>query len=384
MAGGVDDLGAELGGERVWVGQGERLLELGVAEMSFRGQAVGWVAGSRFLTPAEKQTILTLYHTKINGQWPTIKAVADQAGRSVDSVKRVAEKAGVYRPEKTPITTVERKLIIDLYLTKNGTRWMSTIEIGKVVGRHPKTVWAVVVDAGINRDLTESQRDQVTDEQRRVILHLYRTTRLGQPKIAQQVGLSRHTVCQVLKEAGELDGAIRDVRSRVWRHEAVCIIGLYQQGRSHREVAELTDRTVTVVRNLVHGAGLGRTRAESLRLAAWRKEALAKLATIDIRPLARRWAAGVEPEALAKEHAVPADLMWEALADALSWMTPAEVETPVMCFDVCTYGCTHQCALSLPIAPPPPSPKQSIRPGIPSVRLGVSIPEPGPRSRWGS
>jgi hypothetical protein len=161
------------------------------------------MADSRILTSTEKQTILRLYETKVNGQLPTIRAVAAQVGRSFSAVKRVVENAGVYRPERTPITTGERKRIIRLYRTKNGTRWMSTIEISKLVGRDAKTVWLVVAEAGVNRDRTESQRDLVTDEQRQAILHLSRTTRLGHLKIAKRLGMSRHTVSQVLTEAGE-------------------------------------------------------------------------------------------------------------------------------------------------------------------------------------
>lgn len=173
------------------------------------------MARSRYLKPRDKQRILALYQTKVDGQLPTIRSVAERTGRSVATVRRLAERAGVYRPEKSPVTTAVRKRITELYQTMNGTRWMSTVEIAKVVGRDARTVWAVVAEAGINRDRTESQQTQVSEEQKKAIIHHYRTTRWGYPTIAEHVGVSRHAVYQVLKdEVGRLE------RARVWEHEA--------------------------------------------------------------------------------------------------------------------------------------------------------------------
>ena len=343
------------------------------------------MARSRYLKPREKQRILDLYQTKVDGQLPTIKSVAERTGRSVDTVRRLAEKAGVYRPEKNPMTTAERKRIIELYQTMNGTRWTSTLEIAKIVGRDAKTVWTVVTEAGISRDRTESQQTQVSAEEKQAIIHHYRTTRWGYPTIAEHVGVSRHAVYQVLTdEMGRLE------RARVWEHEAQCIIGLYQQGRSLQEVADLTDRTLDVVRNLVHEAGVVRSRVDSVRGSARRREARATLAATDIRLLALRWIDGAEVEDLAAEHDIPADLMWDALAVELSRVDPRKPDKKLACVAVCTFSCTQQCAISLPVTDharvPGASPgaaSQGRHPGIPYVRTGLSLPAPGRHSRYG-
>ena len=340
---------------------------------------------SRYLKPREKQRIIALYQIEVDGKLPTIKSVAERTGRSADTIRRLVESAGVYRPEKVPVTTAERKRIIELYQSMNGTRWMSTPEIGRIVGRDTGTVWAVVVEAGINRDLSESLRTQVSEQQKQAIIHHYRTTRWGYPTIAEHVGISRHAVYQVLKdELGRLE------RTRVWEHEAQCIIGLYQQGRTLLEIADLTDRTRDVVRNLVLDAGVMRSRKESVRLSARRREARAALAATDIRPLAQRWIDGAEVEELAAEHDVPADLMWDALAAELSRADPRKHEKKLACVAVCAFSCTQQCAISLPATgqarvpgASPGTASQGRHPGIAYVRTGLSLPEPGRHSRFG-
>lgn len=342
---------------------------------------------SRYLKPREKQRIIALYLTEVDGKLPTIKSVADYTGRSVDTVRRLVVNAGVYRREWVPVTTAQRKRIIELYLTKIGSRWMSTPEIGKIVGRDSRTVWAVVAEAGLNRNIAESRQTQISAEQKQAIIHHYRTTRWGCAAIAERVGLTRHTVAQVLK-----DGVGPLARARVWEHEGLCIIGLYQQGRSIQEVADLTDRTRDVVRNLVLDAGVMRSREDSVRLSARRREARTRLANTDIRPLAARWMDGAEVEELAAACDVPADLMWDALADALSRNDPRGPAAKLECLAICTFACSQQCALSLPVNDtarvpgdsPTSSSKQSQRPGIHYVRTGLKLPAPGRHPRYGA
>lgn len=96
------------------------------------------------MTTAEKQAVLAHYGTKVDGEWPSIKEVAQQAGRSVSAVGNLVRREGVYRPENNPLTAAEEKRIIDLHRTRNGPRRPSVAEISRMVGRSQTTVSNVI------------------------------------------------------------------------------------------------------------------------------------------------------------------------------------------------------------------------------------------------
>lgn len=124
--------------------------------------------------------------------------------------------------------------------------------------------------------------------------------------------------------------------------EGDLLAALYRQGQSSREVAELTGRSVEVVRRLARKAGVLRSNRDGARLAKVRGSARARLTQLDLRLYARRWMDGVETEKLAAELAVPADLLWDALAAALAVMPP-DYRTDC---DVgrCRFACVAVCA----------------------------------------
>jgi hypothetical protein len=96
------------------------------------------------------------------------------------------------------------------------------------------------------------------------------------------------------------------------------VVALYQQGRSDSEIADLMGVPVQVVNGLVRVAGVMRTPPKVAELANRRWTARAAIARLDIAALAQRWLQGIEPEELAGEFDVPADLLWDALAAHLS------------------------------------------------------------------
>lgn len=273
------------------------------------------------LTAAEKQTIIDLYLTKVDGRWPTNTAIARQIGCSRTAVESTVQKAGVTRRKKRRLTTGEKNRIIALYQTWTGTRWTSTTEISKIVGRPPSTINRVVTEAGITRTVSEALSAHVPVALRQQIIHLYTATGWSYPKVAEHLKIGSRVVYDVLDAADAIvrQGPNRMAKVRIW--EARRLVALYQQGLSAREVAERTGRTRGVVESLVRDAGVPRTRSEAARMAARRRAARIKLAAMEMRPLARRWNTGTTIEVLSNEQGVPVDLMWEALSRIL---TPAD------------------------------------------------------------
>ncbi|MGW5051496.1 helix-turn-helix domain-containing protein [Actinokineospora sp. NPDC004072] len=270
------------------------------------------------LTAAEKQTIIDLYLTKVDGRWPTNTAIARQINRSRTAVENTIEKAGVARRKKRRLTTGEKKRIIALYQTWTGTRWTSTLEISKIVGRPPSTINRVVTEAGITRTISEALSAHVPGALRQQIIHLYTATGWSYPKVAEHLKIGSRVVYDVLDAADAIvrQGPNRMAKVRI--KEARRLVALYQQGLSAREVAERTGRTRGVVESLVRDAGVQRTRSEAARMASRRRAARIKLAAMAMRPVARRWITGTTVEDLSKEQDVPVDLMWEALSRTLT------------------------------------------------------------------
>lgn len=171
-------------------------------------------------------------------------------------------------------------------------------------------------------------------------------------------------------------------------HELV--VALYQQGQSAREVGDLMGLSAVVVNKLVRAAGVIRTPGEANRRASQRRVARTKIAKLDLVKFAERWLAGAEVEELADELSVPADLLWEALARQLSTRGGVTRTPKLTCAGTCTYSCTERCAITAPVndrakvpgTPRTSSGRQGQAEGVPYVRTGLHLPEPGPRSRW--
>ena len=132
-------------------------------------------------------------------------------------------------------------------------------------------------------------------------------------------------------------------------------VELYVQGKSLEEVADLTGRPVKEVSELTWAADVLRSIPANAVIGEQRARARAVLARLNIRFMAVRWAAGVETETLAAENAVPADLMWAALARELS-RGPAYDARDRMCLRrKCSNACIGGCALKSPAGDYAPS-----------------------------
>lgn len=131
------------------------------------------------LTEAERQKIIELYTTKFDDRWPTCTDIAREVGRSRGAVERVVDAAGLTRRgTKRRLTIAEQHCIIALYQAKDATRWISTPQIAKLVGRPASTVNRVLTEAGVAiRSVGEALRTQIPEELRARIIHLY--TRSG-------------------------------------------------------------------------------------------------------------------------------------------------------------------------------------------------------------
>lgn len=174
--------------------------------------------------------------------------------------------------------------------------------------------------------------------------------------------------------------------------ELEMVVALYQQGRSAREVGDLMDMSAVVVNNIVRAAGVIRTPQEAAGLATRRKVARGKLAKLDIKSLVERWLAGAETEELADELDVPADLLWDALAEQLSTRGGVTRKSKLTCAGTCSYDCTERCAITAPVhdravvpgTPRSSSARQGQAEAVPYVRTGLQLPEPGQYTRWQS
>lgn len=169
------------------------------------------------------------------------------------------------------------------------------------------------------------------------------------------------------------------------------VVALYQQGRSAREVGDLMDMSAVVVNNIVRAAGVIRTPQEAAGLATRRKVARNKIAKLDIKSVAERWLADAEVEELADELHVPADLLWDALAEQLSTRGGVTRKPKLACAATCSYSCTERCAITAPVndrakvpGTPRPSARQGQAEGVPYVRTGLQLPEPDQYTRWQS
>jgi len=289
------------------------------------------MAGVKHMTASEKQKIIELSQTRVNGHVPTYTEISRQVGRSRASVRRVLERAHGVKPRARRLTMGEQKRIIELYQTRAGSRWTSTVEVGKTVGRSTGVVHDVVTRAGVARNHREAATVELPASLRWQIIRLAVEDRWSAVKIAGHVGLKVTKVLKVLREAD---------LTTAFANEAALLIALYQQGRSVTDVAELTGRARSKIERLLRKAGVMRPRLEALRLAMRRIAASNKLARMDVRPLAAQWLDGAEVEELADEHEVPPDLMWDALAAVLSTMTPDGVS----CIGDCHFACSEVCA----------------------------------------
>lgn len=289
------------------------------------------MAGVKHMTASEKQKIIELSQTRADGHVPTYTEIGRQVGRSRGSVRRVLERAHGVKPRARRLTVGEEKRIIELYLTRTGGRWTSTVEVGKIVGRSPGFVHDVVSRAGVARNHREAATVELPPSLRWQIIRLSVEDRWSAAKIAIASHLKVTMVLKVLREA-DLTTALAN--------EAALLVALYQQGRSVTDVAELSGRARTNIERLLRKAGVMRPRLDALRLAMRRIAASNKLARLDVRPLAAQWLDGAEVEELADEHEVPPDLMWDALAAALSTMTPDGVS----CVSDCHFACAEVCA----------------------------------------
>lgn len=165
-------------------------------------------------------------------------------------------------------------------------------------------------------------------------------------KVARRLRLKPTVVYKVLDEADVIFRRGPNSVAKVRANEAALLVALYRQGRSAKDVARLTGRSLGVVQNLVRQAGVMRPREESARLAMRRIAARNKLAKTDLRPMAGRWIDGAEVEELADELEVPPDLMWDALADELSRTPRARGQN---CTTNCIYACAAVCARTAPV-----------------------------------
>jgi hypothetical protein len=170
------------------------------------------------------------------------------------------------------------------------------------------------------------------------------------------------------------------------------VVALYQQGQSAREVGDLMEMSAVVVNNTVRAAGVIRTPQNANRLANHRLMARNKIVKLDIKSLAERWLAEAEVEELADELHVPADLLWDALSIQLSAQGGVTRKPRLTCAATCSYGCTERCAITAPVhdrakipgTPRPSSARQGQGEGVPYVRTGLQLPEPGQYTRWQS
>jgi hypothetical protein len=155
------------------------------------------------------------------------------------------------------------------------------------------------------------------------------------------------------------------------------------------KVGDLMEMSAVVVNKTVRAAGVIRTPQEANRLATRRRVASSEIAKLDIMQLAERWLDGAEVEELADEFDVPADLLWDALAEQLSTRGGVTRAPKLKCAGTCSYGCTERCAITAPVhdrAKVPGTPRASThqgqREGIPYIRTGLNLPHPGQHSRW--
>jgi len=104
------------------------------------------VADSRRMTESEKQGILALYQTTVDGQWPTIDWVAKRSGRSPSTVGHLVRQAGVSHARKGRVTEAEVDRILELHRARNGPRRTNIAEISRMVKRNPHTVARVIAN----------------------------------------------------------------------------------------------------------------------------------------------------------------------------------------------------------------------------------------------
>src|SRR3954447_16096943 len=78
----------------------------------------------KYLTASEKQKIIELSQTHIDGRLPTYTEISRQVGRCRATVRRVLEATRGPNPRPRRLTIGEKNRIIKLYQTRNGNRWM--------------------------------------------------------------------------------------------------------------------------------------------------------------------------------------------------------------------------------------------------------------------
>lgn len=187
---------------------------------------------------------------------------------------------------------------------------------------------------------------------------------------------------------------------REWRKHQLAIT-LYEHGHSARDVGELLDMSTHEVSKIVERVGVSRSRKEAAQLTKRREVERVRLQQVTLLLDVA--------EDLAAKIGIPAELLLDVLVYRLAMRlapTPEPAAKPEVktvskprrgrdtpkCVSECDLGCTQRCAKttgssdnarppgSLPASKAP----QGQRAGVPYVRTGLSFPEPGPRSRWGS
>jgi hypothetical protein len=291
----------------------------------------------KYLTASEKQKIIELSQTHIDGRLPTYTEISRQVGRCRATVRRVLEATRGPNPRPRRLTIGEKNRIIKLYQTRNGNRWMSTVQVAKIVDRTPSLIHDVVKSAGIARNHREAATITLPASLRWQIIRLSVEDQWPATKIAGHHQLTVAMVFKVLREA-DLTNALTN--------ETTLLVALYRQGRSITDITQLTGRSRSKIERLLHKANVMRPREEAARLAMHRIAAARRLARIDIQPLAARWIDGAEVETLADEHNIPPDLLWDALAEALSAIVPSTLS----CIRTCPFACTETCARTVEVS----------------------------------
>lgn len=179
-------------------------------------------------------------------------------------------------------------------------------------------------------------------------------------------------------------------------YQVELVVELYVQGRSINEVAAVTGYPRDDVRAWVLAAGALRPARVERVIATWRRAAHARLRKLSRTDLLHAWVDGIDVETLAERHGVPADLMWELIAEEMAKATRMQLSAyrprsrragdPLPCAETCPYGCVSTCAAVLRRPDDKPSTHRNTWP--PSARLvaGVTVAAAGGLawSRWDS
>ncbi|WP_409495991.1 hypothetical protein [Amycolatopsis sp. cmx-11-12] len=172
------------------------------------------------------------------------------------------------------------------------------------------------------------------------------------------------------------------------------VLELYIQGRSYREVEEVTGYSQDHVRELARSADAERHPHEDLVIASWRVASRARLSRMPAADLMYAWMDGAEPEDLADKYNVPADLLWDVISAEIAKTTRKSLRRrpivrspikPLDCLDTCDFACVQTCAYTIQgtgAQDSPPRPDLSPN-WPPQARLNLAIAiDPRGRANW--